>query len=296
MSLDLSGFLDHLSYEKRYSPHTIAGYRRDLEGFVAFLRDHDVDDFGDVTPTLVRQFIARKHAAGLSGKSLQRLLSSIRRLFRLLLRDGRVKMNPASEIRAPKVEKRLPRSLEIEQVERLLDIPTDTPLAARDLAMMELFYSSGLRLAEIAALDLHDIDLASALVQVTGKGSRQRVVPVGGKAIAALRNWLKHRPALTSAGETALFVNNRGARLGHRSIQRRLEHWAREQGLDQHVHPHRLRHAFATHLLQSSGDIRAVQELLGHASISTTQIYTHLDFQHLAQAYDKAHPRARRKK
>ncbi len=296
MSLDFSSFIDYLSYEKRYSPHTISGYRRDLERFVAFLKTQQIDDFASVTPAQIRHFITQTHADGLGSKSLQRLLSSVRGLFRLLLRDGKVDSNPARDISAPKAEKRLPKSLEIEQVERLLAIPTDTPLAARDLAMMELFYSSGLRLAEIAGLNLDDLDLASALVRVTGKGSRQRVVPVGRKAIDALQRWQTSRPRLAADGETALFVNNKGSRLSHRSIQRRLDHWAKRQGLDQHVHPHRLRHAFATHLLQSSGDIRAVQELLGHANISTTQIYTHLDFQYLARAYDQAHPRAKRKR
>ncbi len=296
MSLEIEPFLDHLRYEKRYSPHTVAGYRRDLQGFTAFLREAGIDDFAAVTPALVRRYITRRHAEALAPKSLQRLLSSIRGLFRLLLREGRVTNDPAREIRAPKTERRLPKSLEIEQIERLLDFPADDPLGARDLAMMELFYSSGLRLAEIAGLDLHDIDLDDALVRVTGKGSRQRVVPVGRKALAALRRWLTFRHTLAATGETALFVNNRGGRIGHRSIQRRLAQRARQQGLDQHVHPHRLRHAFATHLLQSSGDIRAVQELLGHANLATTQIYTHLDFQHLAQVYDRAHPRAKRKK
>jgi len=296
MSLEIEPFLDHLRYEKRYSPHTVAGYRRDLQGFTAFLREAGIDDFAAVTPALVRRYITRRHAEALAPKSLQRLLSSIRGLFRLLLREGRVANDPAREIRAPKTERRLPKSLEIEQIERLLDFPADDPLGARDLAMMELFYSSGLRLAEIAGLDLHDIDLDDALVRVTGKGSRQRVVPVGRKALAALRRWLTFRHTLAATGETALFVNNRGGRIGHRSIQRRLAQRARQQGLDQHVHPHRLRHAFATHLLQSSGDIRAVQELLGHANLATTQIYTHLDFQHLAQVYDRAHPRAKRKK
>ncbi len=296
MSLSIEPFLDHLRYEKRYSPHTVAAYRRDLTSFAAFLREAGIDDFTAVTPALVRRFVTEKHAAGLAPKSLQRLLSSLRGLFRLLLRDGKIDNDPAREIRAPKAERRLPKSLEIEQIERLLDFPADDPLGARDLAMMELFYSSGLRLAEIAALDLHDIDLTDALVRITGKGSKQRVVPVGGKAIAALRRWLRLRGTLAADGEKALFVNNRGGRISHRSIQRRLAQRARQQGLEQHIHPHRLRHAFATHLLQSSGDIRAVQELLGHASIGTTQIYTHLDFQHLAQVYDQAHPRAKRKK
>ena len=296
MSLDYTTFINYLSYEKRYSPHTIAGYRRDLDRFTRFLKAHNVNDFASVTPTQVRQFITQTHADGLGSRSLQRLLSSLRGLYRVLLRNGEVSTNPARDISAPKAEKRLPKSLEIEQVERLLAIPTDTPLAARDLAIMELFYSSGLRLAEIAGLNLHDLDLSNALVRVTGKGSRQRVIPVGSKAIDALQHWLKQRQALAADGETAVFVNNKGSRLGHRSIQRRIDHWAKRQGLDQHVHPHRLRHAFATHLLQSSGDIRAVQELLGHANISTTQIYTHLDFQYLARAYDQAHPRAKRKR
>ncbi|HGX92803.1 MAG TPA: tyrosine recombinase XerC [Candidatus Tenderia sp.] len=296
MSLDFSAFLRYLTHEKRYSPHTIAGYRRDLDRFCKFLTSREIDDFNAVTPTLVRQFITQRHADGLSGKSLQRLLSSIRGLYRLQIREGLGSSNPAKDISTPKPPKRLPKTLEIEQVEQLLNLPANTPLAIRDLAIMELFYSSGLRLAEIASLDLHDVDSASALVRVTGKGSRQRIVPVGSKALEALKNWKQQRATLANDDESALFVSRKGGRLGHRAIQRRLDHWARHQGLDQHVHPHRLRHAFATHMLQSSGDIRAVQELLGHANISTTQIYTHLDFQHLAQIYDQAHPRAKRKR
>ncbi len=296
MSLDFSAFLRYLSYEKRYSPHTLSAYQRDLSGFCKFLQQRQVDQFGAVKPALVRQFITQRHAEGLASKSLQRLLSSIRGLYRFLLREGLVRSNPARDIPTPRAEKRLPKTLEIEQVEQLLSLTASDPLAIRDIAIMELFYSCGLRLAEIAALNQHDIDHLSALARVTGKGSRQRVVPVGSKALAALDKWLPQRLKLARDDEPALFISRKGTRLGHRSIQKRLDYWAKHQGLDQHLHPHRLRHAFATHLLQSSGDIRAVQELLGHANISTTQVYTHLDFQHLAQVYDQAHPRAKRKR
>ena len=298
MKLDssLEGFIGFLQREKRYSPHTLTGYRRDLRNFQDWLQQQKIAQWNDVTHKQIRRFIAQRHALGIQGRSLQRQLSAIRAFYRYRQRTGKATTNPAEDIPTPKQAQRLPKSLDNESLERLLNIPGDEPLTLRDRAIMELLYSSGLRLAEIAALNLADLDLQSGLVDIKkGKGSKQRLVPVGTKAKEAIQAWLKARVLLLKQEESAVFISQRGSRLSHRAIQQRLTHWAKKQGLDQHVYPHRLRHAFASHLLESSGDIRAVQELLGHANISTTQVYTHLDFQHLAEVYDQAHPRARRK-
>jgi len=293
----LEDFIGFLQSEKRYSPHTLTSYRRDLTNLQVWLQQQEIQRWPELTQKILRRYIAQRHARGIQSRSLQRQLSAIRSFFRFLQRAGRVEQNPAEDIPTPKQGQRLPKSLDIEQLECLLDIPGDEPLALRDRAIMELLYSSGLRLAEIASLDRADLDLRNGLVDVRkGKGSKQRLVPVGRKAIDAIQAWLKARDLMLKHEETALFISQRGNRLSHRAIQQRLAHWAKKQGLDQHVYPHRLRHAFASHLLESSGDIRAVQELLGHANISTTQVYTHLDFQHLAEVYDQAHPRARRKR
>ncbi|HEB98921.1 MAG TPA: tyrosine recombinase XerC [Thiotrichales bacterium] len=294
----VAAYLKHLKEQRGLSPHTLAGYRRDLAGFTAFCEGQDIDDPKAVDSHLVRAWVTRCHRRGLSTRSIQRRLSAVRGLFGYLLRHRRgagPEHNPAQDIRAPRGEKRLPAALDVDQVARLLEIPGDDPLARRDRAMLELFYSSGLRLAELAGLELSGLDLTEGLVRVRGKGRKERVVPVGSKARQALRAWLEVRGELAAADEQRLFVARHGGGLTTRAIQQRLDHWARRQGLPQHVHPHMLRHSFASHLLESSGDLRAVQELLGHADIGTTQIYTHLDFQHLAEVYDRAHPRARRK-
>jgi integrase/recombinase XerC len=296
-NIQLESFIDFLQNEKRYSPHTIAAYRRDLTNLISWLQQQEIANWNDVQQGLLRRFIAQRHASGIQGRSLQRQLSAIRAFFRFLQTLNIVSQNPGEDIPTPKSPRRLPKSLDIEQLERLLDIPGDEPLVLRDRAIMELLYSSGLRLAEISSLDRADLDLREGIVDIKkGKGSRQRIVPVGRKANDAIQRWLKARALLLKSEESALFISQRGQRLSHRAIQQRLAHWAKKQGLNQHVYPHRLRHAFASHLLESSGDIRAVQELLGHANISTTQVYTHLDFQHLAEVYDQAHPRARRKR
>jgi integrase/recombinase XerC len=293
----LEEFIVFLRTEKRYSDHTQAAYRRDLKNLQTWLQQQKIAHWNEISQDILRRFIAQRHARGIHGRSLQRQLSAIRAFFRFLQRANIVRENPAEDIPTPKLEQRLPKSLDIEQLERLLLMPGDTPLMLRDRAMMELIYSSGLRLAEIAALNMVDLDLQNGLVDVKkGKGSKQRLVPVGGKANEAIRRWLKSRTLLLKSEEAALFISKRGRRISHRAIQQRVAFWAKKQGLDQHVYPHRLRHAFASHLLESSGDIRAVQELLGHANISTTQVYTHLDFQHLAEVYDQAHPRAHRKR
>jgi integrase/recombinase XerC len=232
---------------------------------------------------------------GLSSKSIQRRLSASRTFFRYLLREKHVKTNPVVSVSAPKAPKRLPGNLDADRMARLLDIPGDTAIINRDRAILELLYSSGLRLAELTDLDCGDIDVQDATVHVTGKGNKDRIVPVGRQALAALAVWQKSRGDLASADETALFVSNRGTRISRRSVQSRVTYWAKRQGIDTRVSPHLFRHSFATHLLESSHDLRGVQELLGHANISTTQVYTHLDFQHLAQIYDQTHPRARKK-
>ncbi|MDH4072921.1 MAG: tyrosine recombinase XerC, partial [Gammaproteobacteria bacterium] len=238
---------------------------------------------------------AARFRRGLSPRSIQRQLSAIRTYFRFLLREKLAPRNPVQSVRAPKAGKRLPENLDADRMARLLDIPGDGPLVARDRAILELLYSSGLRLAELTGLDQGDVDLADGTVSVTGKGGKDRVIPVGRYARDALRTWLTHRGELADAGEQAMFVSTRGSRLSPRSVQARVDHWARRQGIDMRVYPHLFRHSFATHLLESSHDLRGVQELLGHANISTTQVYTHLDFQHLAQIYDRTHPRARAK-
>ena len=289
-------YLDHLRDQRRLSARTLDAYRRDLTDFLAWAETDTPVDWARLRQDQVRAYAAARHRAGLSAKSLQRRLSSLRGLFGFLLREGRVDANPAEGVRAPKVNRHLPEVLDADQLQHLLDLPGEDALSRRDAAMMELFYSSGLRLAELAALDLSDLDRRERIVEVTGKGKKTRRVPVGRPALRAIERWLPHRDdGLATADESALFVGRGGRRLSHRAIQQRLAQRAREQGLPQRLHPHLLRHSFASHLLESSGDLRAVQELLGHADIATTQIYTHLDFQHLAQVYDQAHPRARKK-
>jgi len=292
----LDRFLDHLYHERRLSPHTLEAYARDLNNVVAWLQNHEVGDWAELKQQQIRNYIAARHRLGLSPKSLHRELSSLRSLFNFLLREGEVAANPAQGLRAPKVRRKLPTTLDPDQIGHLLDIQDDSPEAVRDLAIMELFYSSGLRLAELISLNLGDIDPQDGMVEVTGKGAKTRRVPVGSKAREALERWHAVRDQLANLDETGLFVGVRGKRISRSTIQKRLHHWSIEQGTPRNIHPHLLRHSFASHLLESSGDLRAVQELLGHSNISTTQIYTHLDFQHLAEVYDKAHPRARKSK
>jgi integrase/recombinase XerC len=291
----LANYLQHLGTERRLSPHTATNYARDLRAFAEFMERGSLADLRKVDSQHVRVFAARAHAGGLSPRSVQRRLSAVRGFFNYLLRERVVTSNPALEIRAPKAARRLPGTLDVDQINQLLDVPPEDALAMRDKAIMELFYSSGLRLDELVGLDMAQLDLADRTVRVLGKGRKTRIVPVGRKADEALRVWLRERPALAGHDETALFVGRNGARLKHRAIQLRIAHWARRKGLPTHVHPHLFRHSFATHLLESSKDLRGVQELLGHADISTTQIYTHLDFAHLARTYDASHPRAKRK-
>lgn len=292
----LDAFLNHLRHERRLSPHTLTNYRRDLQRFISWCQEQAIVEWGAISQHHVRSYVAARHRSGMAGKSLQRELSSLRSLFNYLLRERQVASNPAQGVRAPKVTRKLPDTLDADQVGQLLDQTTDTPLAVRDWAIMELFYSSGLRLAELVALNLGDIDLEDATLEVTGKGAKTRRAPIGRKALEALRAWLNVRAELATPLEPALFVSQRGGRISARAVQQRIQRKGVEGSGRSDIHPHMLRHSFASHLLESSGDLRAVQELLGHADISTTQIYTHLDFQHLAKVYDEAHPRARRKK
>ncbi len=291
-SPELEAYLAHLAHEKGLSPLTCENYRRDIQVLVQLAGPLSLRS---VLPAHIRRFVATLHGKGLSGKSIARRLSAWRGFYQFLVHRHGFENNPCIGMRAPKSPKSLPQALSPEQAGRLVEIEDDATLAVRDRAMFELFYSSGLRLAELVGLDVNGLDLSDATVTVTGKGSKTRIVPVGSKALEAIRNWLGRRPVIAAEGETALFLNQRGQRLSPRAVQYRIKHWALKQGVASDVHPHTLRHSFATHVLQSSGDLRAVQEMLGHANISTTQVYTHLDFQHLAKVYDQAHPRARKK-
>jgi len=288
-------FIRHLGYERRLSALTCKHYRRDLNALSEFCDKNDLQTWAQVDDDHLRSVTAGWFRRGLAPRSIQRRLSAIRTFFRYLLREKHVKKNPVQTVRAPKVGKRLPENLDADRMARLLDIKGEGPLVARDRAILELLYSSGLRLAELTDLNIGDVDLADCTVRVTGKGNKDRIVPVGRHAIRALRQWHTERGLLATPGENAIFVSNRGTRLSQRSVQARVDHWARRQGISTKVYPHLFRHSFASHLLESSHDLRAVQELLGHSNISTTQVYTHLDFQHLAQIYDKTHPRARLK-
>lgn len=288
------GYLAWLLGEKRYSKLTAESYARDLAKLFELSAGNALID---LKVQHIRRYIAQLHGAGLGGRSLARLLSAWRGFYNYLLRDHGFTDNPCVGLRAPKSLRGLPQVLSPDQAVRMVDLPADTPDAIRDKAMFELFYSSGLRLSELVDLELDAMraDIVAGEVRVTGKGNKTRIVPLGGFAISALNAWLAVRPQLANAGETALFVGARGACISPRVVQLRMKQWGIRQGITSNVHPHVLRHSFATHVLQSSGDLRAVQEMLGHASISTTQVYTHLDFQYLSKIYDAAHPRAKRK-
>lgn len=292
----IDDFLRHLAQERRLSDHTVLNYQRDLARFSTFCQQYELSNWSVIKPGDIRKFIAYLHRQDLASKSIQRYLSTIRSFYRYLNREGLVDTNPAQSVQAPKAEKRLPATLDVDQMTALLEhTKSNDFISSRDRAMMELFYSSGLRLSELANLDIRDLDFGDQLVFVTGKGSKSRVVPVGKQAIQAINSWLEQREQKGFFEQQALFLSKQGKRLGTRSIQQRLKFWGKQHGVSDKVHPHRLRHAFASHMLEASGDLRAVQELLGHADLSTTQIYTHVDFQHLANVYDNAHPRAKKK-
>ena len=288
----IAAFLDSLHH---LSEHTRQAYRRDLQHFQGYCESSGIEKWKEMDGRLMRGFVAQRHRQGLGGRSLQRNLSAVRAFYRYLLKAGLVSHNPAQGIVTPKTARKLPNALDVDQSAQLVEIKEDDPLSLRDRAILELIYSCGLRLSELVKLDLSSIDYGDGIVTVTGKGNKTRMIPVGRHALEAVRTWLKVRDGLAGENENALFVSTRGTRISPRSIQQRLRKWSVQQGLNTHVHPHMLRHSFATHILESSGDLRAVQELLGHADISTTQVYTHLDFQHLARVYDQAHPRAQKK-
>lgn len=294
----IADFVLYLQREKRASPHTWANYQRDLQRLAQFVAEQGLNSWTLLTTSGLRRYIVALARDNLSGRSIARHLSAIRRFYVFLIREGQARENPALDLSAPKHPRRLPGVMDVDGLGHLLDAPgrNGSPHDVRDRAIIELFYSSGLRLAELVRLNLQDLDLAAGEIMVTGKGDKRRLLPVGRKAQAALVHWLEVRRQWSGAGEVAaVFLSQQGRRLQPRSVQQRLEVWGQRQGADRRLHPHLFRHSFASHLLESSSDLRAVQELLGHADIATTQVYTHLDFQHLAQVYDRAHPRARRR-
>ncbi len=289
-------FLEQLTVEKRASSHTVASYQRDIKRLQNYCNDKTIQQWSALTQSDIRAHIATRHRQGMGSSSLQRELSAIRSFYSFLLKNRCADNNPAQHVKAPKQVKKLPKTLDVDQINGLLEAGTSSVLEVRDVAMFELFYSSGLRLSELAALNIEDIDLHDqSLLVRSGKGGKARLLPIGAKAISALNHWLLQRLKHISLLETAVFITTRGKRLGQRSIELRLALWCKKKGIAEHIHPHMLRHSFASHLLEASQDLRAVQELLGHSNISTTQIYTHLDFQHLAAVYDNAHPRAKKK-
>lgn len=305
---DLDRFYNYLESERRYSPHTVSAYQRDIKHLITSLGldETTVINLDAINQVDIRQCVAKLHRQGLSGKSLQRWLSSIRSLFNFFCRFNIATNNPAVGIPAPKAAKRLPKTLNVDEINQLLNVESfkadsnaqdvkSRGITTRDVALIELIYACGLRLSEVSGLDLQDVDWQQQSIRVTGKGQKQRQIPFGDKARQAINNWLQVRKQLANENEQALFISSRGSRLSNSSIQKRLKKMALTQGLNVNVYPHMLRHSFASHILESSKDLRAVQELLGHANLSTTQIYTHLDFQHLAGVYDSAHPRARKK-
>ncbi|WP_080870102.1 tyrosine recombinase XerC [Xanthomonas campestris] len=286
-------FLAHLQIERQVSAHTLDAYRRDLAALIGWATAQGSEDVAQLDSAQLRQFVTAEHRRGLSPKSLQRRLSACRSYYAWLLKHGRIATSPAAALRAPKAPRKLPQVLDADEAVRLVEVPTDAPLGLRDRALLELFYSSGLRLSELCALRWRDLDLDSGLVTVLGKGGKQRMVPVGSHAVTALRAWQRDSGG---SAQTHVFPGRAGGAISQRAVQIRIKQLAVRQGMFKHVHPHMLRHSFASHILESSGDLRGVQELLGHSDIATTQIYTHLDFQHLAKVYDAAHPRAKRKK
>ena len=289
----IDAFLEHLRVERAMSVHTLDAYRRDLEALAGWAQARGLEDLVRLEAAQLREFVAAEHRRGLSPKSLQRRLSACRSYYAWLLKNGHIPASPGAGLRAPKAPRRLPQVLDVDEAVRLVEVPTDAPLGLRDRALLELFYSSGLRLSELCGLRWRDLQAEAGLVTVLGKGGKQRSVPVGSHARRALDQW---RASTGAGGEAFVFPGRGGGPISQRAVQVRIRQLALRQGLFKHVHPHMLRHSFASHVLESSGDLRGVQELLGHADIATTQIYTHLDFQHLAKVYDAAHPRARRKR
>ncbi|WKE65574.1 tyrosine recombinase XerC [Gallaecimonas kandeliae] len=289
----LPRYYRHLASERQRSPHTLAGYRRQLDAQAAFFQDRGQSRLEQVKEGEIRQWLAAETRRGQSPRSLAQGLSALRGLYQYLLHLGLLSDNPAARVKPPKQPKRLPKALDLDETGKLFAADSKDPLLLRDKAMLELLYGCGLRLSELVGVDCGQI--RGGELMVTGKGGKDRIVPVGRAALAAVERWLKVRGQFAKGGERALFISNRGARVSVRTVQQRLGQYAQKAGLDSHLHPHKLRHSFATHLLSASGDLRAVQELLGHSQLATTQIYTHLDMDRLAKVYDAAHPRARRK-
>jgi integrase/recombinase XerC len=293
-----TAFLDYLRDVRQLSPHTLSNYQRDLLSLQRFCKEQEKASAEQLVEADIRAWVSQLHRRGLAGSSIQRSLSAARSFYNYLGRVRGRPRNPAASVQAPRKPRKLPKTLDADQVDKYLSFEEDTEIARRDRAITELFYSSGLRLAELVAVNVDDIDQHTQLLTVTGKGNKTRTVPVGSIALQAIARWLEVRPHTANDEDSAvaLFTSSRGQRISVRNIQARLKVQGRKSGMHQDVHPHMLRHSFASHMLESSGDLRAVQELLGHANISTTQIYTHLDFQHLAKVYDAAHPRAKRRK
>ncbi|EGR2180756.1 tyrosine recombinase XerC [Vibrio parahaemolyticus] len=291
----LERFYEFLRSEKGLSLHTQRNYKQQLETMAQHLAEMGLKDWSQVDAGWVRQLAGKGMREGMKASSLATRLSSLRSFFDFLILRGEMSANPAKGVSAPRKKRPLPKNLDVDEVNQLLEVNEDDPLAIRDRAMMELMYGAGLRLAELVSVDVRDVQLRSGELRVIGKGDKERKVPFSGMATEWVGKWLKVRGGLAAAGEPALFVSKLGTRISHRSVQKRMAEWGQKQSVASHISPHKLRHSFATHMLESSNNLRAVQELLGHENISTTQIYTHLDFQHLAQAYDQAHPRARKK-
>jgi integrase/recombinase XerC len=294
--VDIDRYLSHIASQKGLSPITVINYQRHLNEFAALLLLKKIDRWQQLDTHQVRLLAKQLHQKGIKARSIATKLSALRAFFAFLVKNNELTFNPAKGVSAPKLDKPLPKNISVDHMDQLLNIDGDDPLTIRDHCMMELMYSSGLRLSELVGINLQDVKLSEKEIMVTGKGSKQRLLPITKKAIEAIERWLKVRSDFIGLDENALFLSKQKRRISARSVQMRMEKWGRQQSLPSHVNPHKLRHSFATHLLESSGNLRAVQTLLGHADLATTQIYTHLDFQHLTEVYDKAHPRAKRKK
>ncbi len=292
----VDNYLNHIASQRGLSPITIQNYSRNLAEFIRLLAPQKIKSWQDLNSDHVRMIIKDLHQKGIKSRSIATKISALRSFLEFLVQDEVLTFNPAKGIVTPKLDKPLPKNISVDEVFQLLNIKEDDPLSLRDQCMMELMYSSGLRLSELVGINLKDLKLRESEVMVLGKGSKQRLLPITKKAVSSLKAWLKVRPDFCSGNEQALFVSKQKKRISARNVQMRMEKWGLQQQLPSHLNPHKLRHSFATHMLESSGNLRAVQSLLGHANLSTTQVYTHLDFQHLAEVYDKAHPRAKRKK
>ena len=293
---DIQHYLSHIASQRGLSPITVNNYQRNLTEFVDLLTTAEIKTWQQLDTHQVRLLAKKLHQKGIKARSIATKLSALRSFLEYLVKNDQLTFNPAKGVSAPKLDKPLPKNINVDDMDQLLNIEDDDPLAIRDHCMMELMYSSGLRLSELVGINLQDIKLSEKEIMVTGKGSKQRLLPITQSAVEAIKKWLKIRVEFIIPGENALFLSKQKKRISARSVQMRMEKWGLQQSLPSHVNPHKLRHSFATHILESSGNLRAVQTLLGHADLSTTQVYTHLDFQHLAEVYDKAHPRAKRKK